>query len=151
MAGPVSYSLRVSVAGWTPLHHAALLSPPTLISHLMTHGCSPFAVTRRNLTPLDIVTAHSILPGRDDVALLLEEAMRGEGWTGGKMEAKRRLFDERRRRREKQRIIRDTVGQTLGVNPKWWGNSDFSSSSDSESGDEDADESVYVSSCSTIL
>ncbi|KAJ7492702.1 hypothetical protein FB451DRAFT_1219300 [Mycena latifolia] len=130
--------------GWTPLHHAALLSPPTLISHLMTHGCSPFAVTRRNLTPLDIVTAHSILPGRDDVALLLEEAMRGEGWTGGKMEAKRRLLDEKRRRNEKQRIIRDTVGKTLGVNPKWWGDSDFSSSSDSESGDEEVDEDVYT-------
>jgi hypothetical protein len=109
----------------------------------MTHGCSPFAVTRRNLTPLDIVTAHSILPGRDDVALLLEEAMRGEGWTGGKMEEKRRLFEERRRRREKQMVVRDNVGKTLGVNPKWWGDSDFSSS-DSESGDEDADESVYV-------
>lgn len=130
--------------GWTPLHHAALLSPPTLISHLMTHGCSPFAVTRRNLTPLDIVTAHSILPGRDDVALLLEEAMRGEGWTGGKMEAKRRLLDERRRRREKQHIVRVTVGRTLGVNPQWWGDSDYASSSDSESGDEAADEDVYT-------
>ncbi|KAJ7487517.1 DIL domain-containing protein [Mycena galericulata] len=129
--------------GWTPLHHAALLSPPTLISHLMTHGCSPFAVTRRNLTPLDIVTAHSILPGRDDVALLLEEAMRGEGWTGGRMEQKRRLFDERRRRREKQRSIRDSIGKTLGVNPKWWGDSDYSSS-DSESGDEEVDEDVYT-------
>ncbi|KAJ7783698.1 DIL domain-containing protein [Mycena maculata] len=135
--------LTADKSGWTPLHHAALLSPPTLISHLMTHGCSPFAVTRRNLTPLDIVTAHSIMPGRDDVALLLEEAMRGEGWTGGKMEQKRRLFDERRRRREKQRSIRDTIGQTLGVNPKWWGDVDYSSS-DSESGDEEADEDVYT-------
>ncbi|KAJ7706266.1 DIL domain-containing protein [Mycena rosella] len=136
--------LAADKAGWTPLHHAALLSPPTLISHLMTHGCSPFAVTRRNLTPLDIVTAHSILPGRDDVALLLEEAMRGEGWTGGKMAARRRLFEERRRRKEKRRVIRDTIGKTLGVHPKWWGDSDFSSSSDSESGDEEVDENVYT-------
>ncbi|KAJ7125663.1 hypothetical protein C8R43DRAFT_1029854 [Mycena crocata] len=135
--------LAADKAGWTPLHHAALLSPPTLISHLMTHGCSPFAVTRRNLTPLDIVTAHSILPGRDDVALLLEEAMRGEGWTGGKMEAKRRLFEERRKRRDKERAIRDTVGKTLGVNSKWWGDSDLSES-DSESGDEEADDTVYT-------
>ncbi|KAG5722125.1 hypothetical protein E4T56_gene3764, partial [Termitomyces sp. T112] len=71
--------------GWTPLHHAALLSPPTLVSHLMTHGCSPCAVTRRGLTPLDVVTAHSTLPGRGDVALLLEESMRSEGWIGGRM------------------------------------------------------------------
>ncbi|KAJ6621651.1 DIL domain-containing protein [Mycena sp. CBHHK59/15] len=135
--------LSADKAGWTPLHHAALLSPPTLISHLMTHGCSPFAVTRRNLTPLDIVTAHSILPGRDDVALLLEEAMRGEGWTGGKMEERRRLLDERRRRQEKQTIIRESVGKTLGVNPKWWGDADLSSS-DSESGDEEVDDLVYT-------
>ncbi|KAJ7169799.1 DIL domain-containing protein [Mycena filopes] len=138
--------LNADKAGWTPLHHAALLSPPTLISHLMTHGCSPFAVTRRNLTPLDIVTAHSIIPGRDDVALLLEEAMRGEGWTGGKMELRRRLLDERRRRREKQRAIRDTIGRTLGVDSRWWGNdnSDFDFSSDTESGDEEADDDVYT-------
>ncbi|KAF7347902.1 hypothetical protein MVEN_01548100 [Mycena venus] len=144
-ADKVSYSRAISAAGWTPLHHAALLSPPTLISHLLTHGCSPFAVTRRNLTPLDIVTAHSILPGREDVALLLEEAMRGEGWTGGKMEEHRRLLEERRRRREKQRAVRDTVGRALGVNSRWWGDqSDDFSSSDSESGDEEADEDVYT-------
>ncbi|KAJ6509454.1 DIL domain-containing protein [Mycena vitilis] len=130
--------------GWTPLHHAALLAPPTLISHLITHGCSPFAVTRRNLTPLDIVTAHSVLPGREDVALLLEEAMRGEGWTGGKMEERRRLLDARRKRREKQRAVRDTIGRTLGVNAKWWGSDSEFSSSDSESGDEEVDEDVYT-------
>ncbi|KAJ7932480.1 DIL domain-containing protein [Mycena leptocephala] len=136
--------LNADKAGWTPLHHAALLSPPTLISHLMTHGCSPFDVTRRNLTPLDIVTAHSVLPGREDVALLLEEAMRGEGWTGGKMEERRRLLDERRRRREKQRAIRDTVGRTLGVNSKWWGDQSDFLDSDSESDDEEVDEDVYT-------
>ncbi|KAK7064296.1 DIL domain-containing protein [Favolaschia claudopus] len=132
-------------AGWTPLHYAALLSPPTLISYLMTHGCSPFAVTRRNLTPLDIVTAHSILPGREDVALLLEEAMRGEGWTGGKMEERRRLLEEKRKRQEKQRVVRDTVAQTLGVDSRWWrSQSDDFSDSESESGDEDADDEVYT-------
>ncbi|KAJ6519737.1 DIL domain-containing protein [Mycena sanguinolenta] len=137
--------LTADKAGWTPLHHAALLSPPTLISHLMTHGCSPFAVTRRNLTPLDIVTAHSVLPGREDVALLLEEAMRGEGWTGGKMEERRRLFEERRRKREKQCVVRDSVGRTLGVNSRWWGDqSDEFSSSDSDSDDEEVDDDVYT-------
>ncbi|KAJ7071109.1 DIL domain-containing protein [Mycena amicta] len=130
-------------AGWTPLHHAALLSPPTLISYLMTHGCSVFALTRRNLTPLDIVTAHSVLPGREDVALLLEEAMRGEGWTGGKLEEKRRLLDEKRKRLGKQRAVKDGVEKALGLDTRWWGASDHPWS-DSDSEDEDADEDVYT-------
>jgi len=82
------------IAGWTPLHHAALLSPPTLISYLMTHGCSPFALTKRNLTPLDLVTAHSTVPGREDVAFLLEEAMKSEGWEGSRMNRRRRLVEQ---------------------------------------------------------
>ena len=62
------------------------------MSHLLTHGCSPFTQTRRHLTALDIVTAHSILPGREDVRLLLEEAMREQGWTGGRMEERRKVL-----------------------------------------------------------
>lgn len=112
----------------------------------MTHGCSPFAVTRRNLTPLDVVTAHSILPGRDDVALLLEEAMRGEGWTGGRMEQKRRLSEQRMKRKGRQKEVRDDIGKVLGVSSTWWGPESDPQSSDSESdgeGDDD-DESIYV-------
>ncbi|KAJ3857850.1 DIL domain-containing protein [Lentinula lateritia] len=135
--------------GWTPLHYAALLSPPTLVSHLMTHGCSPFDVTRRKLTPLDIVSAHSILPGRGDVALLVEEAMRGEGWTGGRLEDKRRILDERMKRKGKQQSIRENVGQALGIHPRWW-NSDldeFNLSNDSDSEQEEegeGDNSLYT-------
>jgi hypothetical protein len=104
----------------------------------MTHGCSPLAVTHRNLTPLDIVTAHSVLPGREDVALLLEEAMRGEGWAGGRMEDKRRLSEERVRRKDRQKDVRDDVAKVLNVNPTWWGDEGSdSSSTDSDSGDED--------------
>src|SRR6266576_2549545 len=110
---------EVSAAGWTPLHHAALLAPPTLVSFLMTHGCSTFSVTRRKLTPLDIVTAHSIIPGRDDVALLLEEAMRGEGWTGGRVEQKRRLEDARIKRRRRRKAIRENICQVLDVDRRW--------------------------------
>ncbi|KAK0198200.1 DIL domain-containing protein, partial [Armillaria mellea] len=117
-----------------------LLSPPTLVSHLMTHGCSPFDVTRRNLTPLDIITAHSIIPGRDDVALLLEEAMRGEGWTGGKMEENRHLFDERVKRKGKQKHVQEDVGRILGLHSKWWArDSDDSSSDSDDDGDKDID------------
>ena len=137
-----AYTDLFVLAGWTPLHHAALLSPPTLISYLMTHDCSPFDVTRRNLTALDIVTAHSLLPGREDVALLLEEAMRGEGWSGGRMEDRRRLLEERMKRRQTQRNVRNDVGSVLGVNPVWWGVADSDSSSiESESDDESEDHS----------
>jgi hypothetical protein len=113
----------------------------------MTHGCSPFALTRRNLMPLDIVTGHSLLPGRDDVALLLEETMRSQGWTGGKIEENRRLLDERRRRKGKQRNVRADVSTVLGVSLKWWGfHSELAESSDSESEDEEPpDETLFVS------
>ncbi|KAJ2927192.1 hypothetical protein H1R20_g9913, partial [Candolleomyces eurysporus] len=130
-------------AGWSPLHHAALFAPPTLVSYLMTHGCSPFEVTQRNLTPLDIITAHSILPGRDDVALLLEEAMRGEGWTGGRVEQKRRSHDRLAKRKGKQRAIREDVSKVLGLNPRWCEGDDSDSDSDSDC-DDDSGEDVFI-------
>lgn len=111
----------------------------------MTHGCSPFTVTRRNLTPLDVVTAHSILPGRDDVALLLEESMRGEGWTGGRMEQKRRLSEQRMKREERKKEVRDGINKAFNVNPAWWDLDSGSSSSDSGSEDEEGDDRIYVS------
>ncbi|TFK41250.1 DIL domain-containing protein [Crucibulum laeve] len=134
-------------AGWTPLHYAALLAPPTMISYLMTHGCSPFAVTERKLTPLDVVTAHSTLPGREDVALLLEESMRGDGWTGGRMEQRRRVLEQRSKRKGRRREVRDEVGKILGVNPRWWGSETDSSASDSDSEDgqeDEQDDRVYT-------
>ncbi|KAF8632573.1 hypothetical protein AX15_001783 [Amanita polypyramis BW_CC] len=128
-------------AGWTPLHHAALLSPPTLVSYLMTHGCSPFSMTHRNLTPLDIVTAHSVIPGRDDVAFLLEEAMRGEGWTGSRVEQKRRLVEAQMKRRGRRRTTRESIGKVLDIDVRWWGHDpEFMSSDSSDSEDEDEDE-----------
>ena len=118
----------------------------------MTHGCSPFAATRRNLTPLDIVTAHSVLPGRHDVALLLEEAMRGEGWTGGRMEHKRRISEQRVKRKGKQKEVRDDISKAFGLNPTWWGPDSDSDSSDYD--DEDEDDGIYVrasvSSCRAV-
>lgn len=133
-------------AGWTPLHYAAILSPPTLVSYLMTHGCSPFAVTERKLTPLDIVTAHSMLPGKEDVALLLEEAMRGEGWTGGRMEERRKVLEQRSRKQGQKKEIRESVGKILGVNPDWWGKDSELSDEESDSDEEEeADDGVYVS------
>jgi hypothetical protein len=145
----LSLFLRVEfvIAGWTPLHHAALLSPPTVISHLMTRGCSPFSVTRRNLTALDIVTGHTIMPGREDVALLLEESMRGDGWTGGRMARKRKVLEERIKEKGKQQSVRDSVAKMLSIDQRWWGSEDSDSSSinsDVEEEDENQ-ETIYVS------
>ncbi|KAF4623925.1 hypothetical protein D9613_001725 [Agrocybe pediades] len=132
-------------AGWTPLHYSAILAPPTLVSYLMTHGCSPFALTERKLTPLDIVTAHSTLPGKEDVALLLEESMRGEGWTGGRMEERRRALEQRLKKVGKKKEICNEVGKILGVNPDWWGkNSEYFEAESDSDDDEEADEGVYT-------
>lgn len=113
----------------------------------MTHGCSPFSVTRRNLTPLDVVTAHSIIPGREDVALLLEEAMRGEGWSGGRMEQRRRFVEQQMKKNRKQKDICDGIGRVLDVDPKWW-NADVTSSdedTDDEDGSVEDDDRLFVS------
>ncbi|KAG0708781.1 DIL domain-containing protein [Suillus ampliporus] len=134
-------------AGWTALHHAAVLCPPTLVSHLMTHGCSPFAETRRRLTPLDIVTAHTVLPGRDDIALLLEEAMRSQGWMGGRMEEKRRSLDEKLKRKGRQKSVRENVSKVLGLQNQWWGSHEEDesfSSDDSDGEDDELDEELYT-------
>lgn len=133
-------------AGWTPLHHAALLAPPTLVSHLMTHGCSPFSVTHRNLTPLDIVTAHTLLPGREDIAILLEEAMRSEGWSGGRMEQRRRALDERIKRRDGRKGTCQNIANIIEVPPQWWGDDGSELSfdeSDSEE-DDDSNDEIYT-------
>ncbi|KXN83841.1 Dilute domain-containing protein C25B8.08 [Leucoagaricus sp. SymC.cos] len=127
-------------AGWTPLHHAALLSPPTLISYLMTHGCSPFALTKRKLTPLDIVTAHSIVPGREDVALLLEEAMRSEGWEGSRMDQRRRMAEQQQKRRGRRKALRADVAKVLSIHPGWWEPEPEFPTSDSDISDDESDD-----------
>lgn len=119
--------------GWTALHHASLFSPPTLVSYLLTHGCSPLTPTRRNLTAFDIVTGYSQIPGREDIALLLEEAMREEGWTGGgSRERQRKIYEERERRRGKRREIMTGVGRVLGLADRWWGDDGDDDSSDDD-------------------
>ncbi|KAJ9106751.1 hypothetical protein QFC19_003063 [Naganishia cerealis] len=62
----------ISSASWTPLHLAALLSSPTLVSFLLTQGYSPYVATHRGLTPLDLI---SDMESRRDVAALLESMM----------------------------------------------------------------------------
>ena len=131
-------------AGWTPLHYAAVLSPPTLVSHFLKSGCSPFVRTRRHLTALDLVTGHSLIPGRETVALLLEEAMRTEGWTGGRMEERRKALEERTAGLKKRNSVREGINQALSLDPAWWGEGE--SDVDSDDVDEgEIDEAVYVS------
>ena len=142
-----------SADGWTPLHYAALLATPTLVSFLLTHGASAFALTRRRLTALDIVTAHSTVPGREDVALILQEAMRGEGWKGGRMEEQRRLLERRSRRMGKRKNVQLDIEKVLGISPRWWGEelSDPNFDFDAEDEDEAPDDTVFVSCLLYIL
>jgi hypothetical protein len=104
-----------------------------------------FSATRRNSTALGIVTAHSTIPGREGVALLLEEAMRGEGWSNRKKDAEREVANERMKRKGNQKAICAEIEKALGVSPDWWGEDDADAqSSDSES-EEETDPSVFVS------
>ena len=105
------------------------------------------AITRRQLTALDIVTAHSTVPGREDVALLLEEAMREAGWTGGRMEERRRTLEKRMRRIGKRRDVQVDIEKILGISPKWWGDEDilYNLETDDDSDDEAPGELVIVS------
>lgn len=126
-------------AGWIGLHHAALLAPPTLVSHLITRGCSTLAVTRRGLTALDIVTAHSPLPGRHDVRLLLEEAMREQGWTGGRVEEQRRAQERHDSKLQKRRALQEHLTRMLDIDYRWWGDIDAEVTLSEVSNDEDDD------------
>ena len=123
------------------------------MSYLLTHGSAPLAVTRRQLTALDIVTAHSTVPGREDVALLLEEAMREAGWKGGRMEEQRRILEKRTRRLGKRRHVQEDVEKVLGISPRWWGDEDtlFALDCEDDSEDEAPNDSTLVSPFETVL
>lgn len=121
------------------------MSPPTLVSFLLTHGCSPFSKTRRELTPLDIVTAHSTMPGRHDVALLLGEAMRGEGWTGGRMAEQRRQLERKTARKRRRERVREDVEKMLSIAPQWWGDDEWQTIvSESDEDESEGEETVLV-------
>lgn len=139
--------------GWSPLHHAALRAPPTLIVHLLAHGASSLAVTNKLFTPLDLIRAYQPLPDRQDVALILQESMREQGWIGSPLE-------QRRDRRQRQRDVRNSknaksaaewscIGQNLGIDDGWWGESSCSTDDllgglqvEPESGDDLPDEII---------
>ncbi|QRV86292.1 Dilute domain-containing protein C25B8,08 [Ceratobasidium sp. AG-Ba] len=110
--------------GWTPLHYAAIHAPPTLVSYLATHGGSPFAKSTKGLTPLDIITGYDVIPGREDVALVLEEVMRASGWTGSARnhirQTRQREEVARNARRARRRAEWTEVGRVLNLADQWW-------------------------------
>lgn len=88
------------------------------------------------------------MPGREDVRLLLEEAMREEGWTGGRMEERRRAEERRAQRFSKRKALQESVGKILDIGSTWWGDLDadaFSDASDNEDDSMSDDDKVFVS------
>ncbi len=72
-----SGGLPLPTAAWQPLHFAALLSSPPLVSFLLTQGAAPHGTTLKGLTPYDLV-ADMAVNQRDEVAALLQGSMLGE-------------------------------------------------------------------------
>jgi hypothetical protein len=114
----------LKLVGWTPLHYAAIHAPPTLVSYLATHGCSPLSKSSKGLTPLDIITGCDVIPGREDVAFVLQESMKASGWTG----SARNQIRETRLQEEAARAVRRTqrrrewaeIGRLLDLADQWW-------------------------------
>lgn len=84
------------------------------------------------------------MPGRQDVALLLGEAMRGEGWTGGRMEEQRRQEERRIARKHKQERVREDVGRMLSIPPQWWGEDEWQAIAEDED-ESEGEETLLVS------
>lgn len=73
--------------------------------------------------------------------------MREQGWTGGRVEERRRAQEMQMQRTRHIRTLRDQLSKTLEIDPRWWGDEDeFASeeASDEEDGDRE-DFDVYVS------
>ena len=96
------------------------------------------------MTALDLITAYSVIPGREDVALFLEEAMRGEGWQSSKMATQRRDILEKSKQEDKQRSEREAVNRILDLRSDWWDSPDDSPSESTPAEGEVDDEELYV-------
>lgn len=94
------------------------------------------------------MTAYAVIPGREDVALFLEEAMKGEGWQGSKMNVKRRCLDKKLKANERRESERQAIAQILDLdsNDPWWrGRGTYQSSlEDSEDEDDGEDEGSFL-------
>ena len=74
--------------------------------------------------------------------------MRAQGWTGGRMEERRKLTELRQHRMGKRRDLQEGVEKALNIDPRWWGEAepDYVASEISDDEDEDfnADKDVLV-------
>jgi hypothetical protein len=61
------------------------------------------------------------------------------------MEHKRRLSEQRMKRKEWKKEVRAGINKVFNVNPAWWDLDSDSDSSDSGSEDEEEDDGIYVS------
>ncbi|KAG8833767.1 hypothetical protein FRC17_010140 [Serendipita sp. 399] len=137
----------MDMSGWTPLHHAALFAPTSLISHLISRNASTLALSRRKLTPLDVITAYENVPGREDAIIMLREAMRNaltyeekekllqQGWRGDERREIERRRQERKEKRQhrRKRLNEDVTAvleEELGQSSWCWGDSDSSTDDD---------------------
>lgn len=85
------------------------------------------------------------MPGRQDVALLLGEAMRGEGWTGGKMEEQRRQLERTAAWKRRRERAREEVGKVVSIAPQWWGDDEWLAiAPESDEGESEGEETVLV-------
>ena len=101
------------------------------------------------MTALDLVTAYGVIPGREDVALFLEEAMKGEGWEGSKLSVKRRQRETQVKQGEKRRSELHAIDKILELQDegRWWSGVDLFERGDGKSMDEGYEQeldSLYV-------
>lgn len=61
------------------------------------------------------------------------------------MEHKRRLSEQRMKRKARRKEVREGINKAFNVNPTWWDVDSDSDSSDSGSEDEEEDDGIYVS------
>ncbi|KAG8867732.1 hypothetical protein FRC20_005043 [Serendipita sp. 405] len=135
------------ISGWTPLHHAALFAPTSLLAHLLSKGASPLALSRRKLTPLDVITAYEDVPGREDAIIMLREAMRNaltyeekekllqQGWRGDeRREIEKRKQDRKEKKQYRRKRLKEDVTsvlqEELGQSTWCWGDSDSATEDD---------------------
>ena len=131
---------------------------------MLSHGASPLVLSRRKLTPLDVIAAYEDVPGRQGAITLLREAMRSTmtyeekqrmmqlGWRGDERREvqKRKLEKAELRRHRKNRlkkevisILEEDLGTVQGTADVSWGNGNNDSEDDifepSDLEDEDSD------------
>lgn len=104
------------------------------------------------MTALDIVTAYSVIPGREDVALFLGEAMRGEGWQDNKLSLKRQTMNEKLKHSEQRQAERLAIQRILDLDGQWWGQNDDDSPEEPSENEKDIEDvEYYVCIMSSLL